>query len=150
MNEQELVQRALIDVAQDPSSYYQGFVEDQLPLTKNISEEQFVSLFSTGDETKTKKVLQELASDKKALTSIVKRFQQKSQASMFKNGGKFDYLKKLQYGGDIVDPTYRTVINAPGDTLRTKIYKYRTDEMQTYPNGNVRYTTRDNSGDNYS
>ena len=99
MNEQELVQRALIDVAQDPSSYYQGFVEDQLPLTKNINEEQFVSLFSTGDETKTKKVLQELASDKKALTSIVKKFQQKSQASVFKEGGKFNYLKKLQGGG---------------------------------------------------
>lgn len=92
--------------------------------------------------------------DKKFHDTVVGLFQaivkSQNKGSMFKNGGKFDYLKKLQYGGDIVDPTYRTVINAPGDTLRTKFYKYRTDEMQTYPNGNVRYTTRDNSGDNYS
>ena len=92
--------------------------------------------------------------DKKFHDTVIGLFQAivKSQnnGSVFKNGGKFDYLKKLQHGGDIVDPTYRTVINALGDTLRTKIYKYRTDEMQTYPNGNVRYTTRDNAGDNYS
>lgn len=98
--------------------------------------------------------VQAFQKDKKFHDTVVGLFQAivKSQqkSSMFREGGKFDYLKKFQAGGSIGDPTYRTVINAPGDTLRTKFYKYRTDEMQTYPNGNVRYTSRDNSQDRFS
>lgn len=143
--DKELEKQAIITFVQQPEVYAEflnnnGQDGSQIPVEKIKKDpDTYVQAFQK---------------DKEFHDTVVGLFQaiikNQQNTSMFREGGKFDYLMKLQAGGSIVDPTYRTVINAPGDTLRTKFYKYRTDEMQTYPNGNVRYTTRDNAGDNHS
>lgn len=78
-----------------------------------------------------------------------------SEPQTMKNGGKTEYLKTLKGATGVTIPKkqdfdesrYNVVINAPGDTLYTKPYKYRTEYRQTYPNGAVRYDTL--SGSNY-
>lgn len=65
-----------------------------------------------------------------------------SQTGLFKEGGKLYYgLKKMQQGGPIDKHQFYKIINAPGDTLMVKPYKWRTEERQTYPDGSIRYTT---------
>ena len=86
--------------------------------------------------------------------------------SMFAEGGKLHYLlckhargghiadcgckedggeiNKAEKGYKVKNGSYEASVNAPGDTTRTKQYKYRTEVMQTYPDGTVRYSTTDN------
>lgn len=51
-------------------------------------------------------------------------------------------LKSMQFGGkyQVKNGTFQASVTAPGDTLRQKVYPYSTVEMQTYPDGKVRYT----------
>lgn len=148
--DKELERQAIRTFATVPEIYQQAFREvgadfpDELVGKIKKDPNQAVSILESDKNLKSA-VINIYKQNKDAILQYIQQ-----NSSMFREGGKFDYLKKFQTGGSIVDPTYRTVINAPGDTLRTKFYKYRTDEMQTYPNGNVRYTTRDNAGDNYS
>jgi hypothetical protein len=148
--DKELEQQAIQTFATVPEIYQQAFREagadfpDELVGEIKKDPNQAISLLESNKNLKSA-VVNIYKQNKDAILQYMQQ-----NTSMFREGGKFDYLKKFQAGGSIVDPTYRTVINAPGDTLRTKFYKYRTDEMQTYPNGNVRYTTRDNAGDDHS
>ena len=80
-------------------------------------------------------------------------FQESQKTGMFAKGGKLgQLLNKYQKGGRVSEPIkndwndYHTIISAPGDTLRFKQYFSGPHEMQTYPNGNVRYTQSDRSG----
>ena len=80
-------------------------------------------------------------------------FQESQKTGMFSKGGKLEQLlNKYQKGGRVSEPIksnwndYHTIIYAPGDTLRFKQYFSGPHEMQTYPNGNVRYTQSDRSG----
>lgn len=80
-------------------------------------------------------------------------FQESQKTGMFAEGGKLgQLLNKYQKGGRVSEPIkndwndYHTIISAPGDTLRFKQYFSGPHEMQTYPNGNVRYTQSDRSG----
>ena len=80
-------------------------------------------------------------------------FQESQKTGMFAKGGKLSQLlNKYQKGGRVSESIknnwndYHTIISAPGDTLRFKQYFSGPHEMQTYPNGNVRYTQSDRSG----
>ena len=87
------------------------------------------------------------------ISHMVKVFQESQKTGMFAKGGKLSQLlNKYQKGGRVSEPIksdwndYHTIISAPGDTLRFKQYFSGPHEMQTYPNGNVRYTQSDRSG----
>ena len=87
------------------------------------------------------------------IPQMFKAFQESQKAGMFAKGGKLgQLLNKYQKGGRVSEPIkndwndYHTIISAPGDTLRFKQYFSVPHEMQTYPNGNVRYTQSDRSG----
>ena len=84
---------------------------------------------------------------------MVEVFQESQKTGMFAKGGKLgQLLNKYQKGGRVSEPIkgnwndYHTIISAPGDTLRFKQYFSGPHEMQTYPNGNVRYTQTNRSG----
>ena len=87
------------------------------------------------------------------VSTMFKAFQESQKTGMFAKGGKLgQLLNKYQNGGRVSEPIkgnwndYHTIISAPGDTLRFKQYFSGPHEMQTYPNGNVRYTQSDRSG----
>lgn len=87
------------------------------------------------------------------VSTMFQAFQKSQKTGMFAKGGKLgQLLNKYQKGGRLSEPIkgdwndYHTIISAPGDTLRFKQYFSGPHEMQTYPNGNVRYTQTDRSG----
>ena len=89
----------------------------------------------------------------KVIPQMFQAFQESQKTGMFAKGGKLgQLLNKYQKGGRVSEPIkndwndYHTIISAPGDTLRFKQYFSGPHEMQTYPNGNVRYTQSDRSG----
>lgn len=81
------------------------------------------------------------------VSTMFKAFQESQKTGMFAKGGKLgQLLNKYQNGGKGDWNNYHTIISAPGDTLRFKQYFSGPHEMQTYPNGNVRYTQTNRSG----
>ena len=86
------------DIIQDPVYYYKGLVEDGINL--GMDENQFAQLFQQ-DEQGLAKVFKYLSSNDQIVASLQKSYQKKKTqgTSMFKEGGKFDFLKKLQHGG---------------------------------------------------
>lgn len=93
------------DIIQDPVYYYNGLLEDGIDL--GMDENQFAQLFQQ-DEKGIAKVFEYLGSNKQVVASLQKSYNaKKSQGVSFqKNGGKFDYLRKLQQGGSLEQPKY--------------------------------------------
>lgn len=143
-----------------PEAYQQVFIENgaDFPddLVNAIKEDpQKAAKILEGDKQLKRAVVQIFKSNKEVILQAVQQAQ--NPVSVEKNGGvllkmqpggKNDY--KINYHSVNEDTKYETQVKAPGDTLRIKAYPYSTVEMQTYPNGNVRYTKITRSSiDNY-
>lgn len=127
-----------------PEAYQQVFIEngadfpDELVSAIKQDPEQAAQLLKNDKQLKSA-VVQVFKSNKE---SILQAAQQAQNPPSMKNGGKILGIMKFQLGGkySVKNGDYSASVSAPGDTLRTKVYPYTTREMQTYPNGNVRYT----------
>lgn len=127
-----------------PEAYQQVFIEngadfpDELVSAIKQDPEQAAQLLENDKQLKSA-VVQVFKSNKE---SILQAAQQAQNPSSMKEGGKILGVIKFQLGGkySVKNGSFSAETKAPGDTLRTKVYPYSTVEMQTYPNGNVRYT----------
>lgn len=154
--DQELIQAAVSTFCAVPEIYQQAFQQ----MGANFPDELVQAV-----KTKPEEAVQMVQQNKDLLEGIVAVYQQygdqinqaaqaaQQQTGMFAKGGKLgQLLNKYQSGGKTSEPIkgkwndYHTIISAPGDTLRFKQYFSGPHEMQTYPNGNVRYTQTDRSG----
>lgn len=125
-----------------PEAYQQVFVENGV----NFPDELVAAIKK--DPTQASQLLE---NDKQLKNEVVQIFKANKDAILkaaqnntpsMKNGGKILGVMKFQLGGkySVKNGDYSASVQAPGDTLRTKVYPYTTREMQTYPNGNTRYT----------
>ena len=125
-----------------PEAYQQVFVKNGV----NFPDELVAAIKK--DPTQASQLLE---NDKQLKNEVVQIFKANKDAILkaaqsttpsMKNGGKILGVMKFQLGGkySVKNGDYSASVSAPGDTLRTKVYPYTTREMQTYPNGNVRYT----------
>lgn len=151
--EQELIQAAVSTFCTVPEVYQKIFQQ----MNVNFPDELVQAITEKPEE-----AVQMVKQNKELLNNIVTIYQQygdqinkvvQQKTGMFAKGGKLgQLLNKYQKGGRVSEPIkgnwndYHTIISAPGDTLRFKQYFSGPHEMQTYPNGNVRYTQTDRSG----
>lgn len=127
-----------------PEAYQQVFIKngadfpDELVSAIKQDPKQAAQILENDKQLKSA-VVQVFKSNKE---SILQAAQQAQNPSSMKIGGKILGVMKFQLGGkySVKNGDYSASVSAPGDTLRTKVYPYTTREMQTYPNGNVRYT----------
>lgn len=121
---------------------------------------QMQQIMQTQDgETMLTEAIQEYSNNPESGLTKLKQLFPGEGAQMAKLGGKIkDFICKHAKGGYVagcgckedggkVNNNYSAVVNAPGDTTRTKQYNYRQEIMQTYPDGSVRYTTRTTGGE---
>lgn len=128
-----------------PEAYQQVFIEngadfpDEL-VTAIKEDPEKASEILNGDKQLKNAVVNVFKSNKESILQAAQQAQ--NPVSMNKNGGKLFGVIKFQIGGkySVKNGDYSASVQAPGDTLRTKVYPYTTREMQTYPNGNTRYT----------
>lgn len=102
----ELEAQAIQTFAAVPEIYQQAFKEagadfpDELVTAIKSDPNKAVELLNTNKDLK-QAVISVFQQNKDAIMQYMQQ-----QSSMFKNGGKFDYLRKLQQGGSLEQPKY--------------------------------------------
>ena len=145
-NDQQQTMAAFIQWLPQNIQQFEGSLPKEIiePIATAQSPEEVVNILNQ---------LSQSQEGNQVVSVMFQTFQESQKTGMFAKGGKLSQLlNKYQKGGRVSEPIknnwndYHTIISAPGDTLRFKQYFSGPHEMQTYPNGNVRYTQSDRSG----
>ena len=145
-NEQQQMMAAFVQWLPQNIKQFEGSLPKEIiePIATAQSPEEVVNVLNQ---------LSQSQEGNQIVSTMFQAFQKSQKTGMFAKGGKLEQLlDKYQNGGKTSESIkgnwndYHTIISAPGDTLRFKQYFSGPHEMQTYPNGNVRYTKTNRSG----